>query len=155
MNKRRWIWSAAILLLAIGGVYPYLRWSRAGEGTRSALLEAMPADASAVFFVELAELRPTQFAAELFKWAPRPAADAEYARFVRDTGFDYERDLDRAALAVIKKGANTAFFAIADGRFDRKKIAAYLLPWGTREMRGTRELFSVPQTGDTAKITFT
>jgi hypothetical protein len=153
MNKRRWIWSAAILLLAIGGVYPYLRWSKAGEGTRSALLEAMPADASAVFFVDLAELRPTQFAAELFKWAPRPAADAEYAQFVRDSGFDYERDLDRAATAIIKRGTDTTFFAIADGRFDRKKIAAYALRSGTRDIRGSHEFFSVPQAG--SKLTFT
>ena len=155
MNKRRWIWSAAILLLAIGGVYPYLRWSRAGGGRRSALLEAMPADASAVFFVELAELRPTQFAAELFKWAPRAAADAEYAQFVRDSGFDYERDLDRAATAIIKRGTDTAFFAIADGRFDRRKIAAFALRSGTREIRGSHEIFSVPQEGSAGKLTFT
>src|ERR1700686_2618379 len=113
MNKRRWVWSAAILLIAIGGVYSYLRWGGAGEGTRDALLPAMPADPNAVFFADLAELRPTQFAAELFKWAPRPAADAEYAQFVRDTGFDYERDLDRVALAVIKHGPDTIFFVVA------------------------------------------
>ena len=154
MNKRRWVWSAAILLIAIGGVYSYLRWGRAGESTRGALLAAMPADANAVFFADLAELRPTQFAAELFKWAPRPAADAEYAQFVRDTGFDYERDLDRVALAIIKNGASTAFFAIADGRFDRREIAAYALQSGTREIRANQEIFSVPQTG-AAKITFT
>jgi hypothetical protein len=115
----------------------------------------MPADAKAVFFVELTELRPTQFAAELFKWAPRPAADADYALFLRGTGFDYERDLDRAALAVIKNGANTAFFAIADGPVDRNKIAAYALQSGTREILGSHEIFSVPQTGSTARIAFT
>jgi hypothetical protein len=155
MNKRRWVWSAAILFLAIGGVYSYRRWGRTGGGTRGALLAAMPADANAVFFADLAELRPTQFAAELFKWASRPAVDAEYAQFVRDTGFDYERDLDRVALAVVKSGANTAFFAVADGRFDRKKIAAYALQSGTREIRGSHEIFSVAQAGSAAKITFT
>src|SRR5580704_7029906 len=152
MSKRRWIWSAAIFLVAVAGVYSYRHWSEAGEGKRDALLAAMPADAKAVFFVELTELRPTQFAAELFKWAPRPAADADYALFLRSTGFDYERDLDRAALAVTKNGANTAFFAIADGPFDRNKIAAYALQSGTREILGSHEIFSVPQTGSTARI---
>jgi hypothetical protein len=155
MSKRRWVWSAAITLIVVAAVYFYLRRNGVGEGTRDVPLAAMPADASAVFFADLTELRPTQFAAGLFQWAPRPAADAEYAQFVRDTGFDYERDLDRAALAVIKRGPDTIFFAVADGRFDRKKIAIYALQSGTREIRGGREVFSVPLTGNAAKITFT
>jgi hypothetical protein len=154
MSKRPWAWSAAVLFVVIAGLSAYFRWSGLGQGMRDPLLAAMPADASAVFFVDLAELRSTQFATDLFKWAPRPVADAEYAQFVRDSGFDYERDLDRAAIAAIKDGASTAFFAVADGRFDRKKIAAYALQSGTREMRGTREIFSVPQAGNAAKITF-
>ncbi len=155
MSKRRWVlWSAAISLAGIAAVYSSLHWGGRDEGTRDALLAAMPADASAVLFADFAELRPTRFAAELFQWAPRPAADAEYAQFLRDTGFDYERDLDRAALAVIKHGQDTTFFAVADGRFDRKKIAAYALQSGTREIRGGREISSVPLTGSAAKISF-
>jgi hypothetical protein len=155
MSKRRWISLIAVFLVVSAAVYSYFHWSGAVQGTRNPLLVAMPADASAVLFVDFAELRSTQFAAGLFKWAPRPVADAEYAQFVRDTGFDYERDLDRAALAVIKHGPDTIFFVVADGRFDRKKIAAYALRSGTREMGGTHEIFSVPQTGNAAKITFT
>ncbi len=155
MSRRRWIGLIAAFLVVTAVVYSYSHWRGADQSTRDPLLAAMPADASAVVFVDFAELRATQFAADLFKWAPRPVADAEYAQFVRDTGFDYERDLDRAALAVSKRGPDTIFFAVADGRFDRKKIAAYALRSGTREMRGTREIFSVPQTGNAAKITFT
>src|SRR5713226_7835644 len=82
MSKSRWVlWSAAISLAGIAAVYSSLRWGGRGEGTRDALLAAMPADASAVLFADFAELRPTRFAAELFQWAPRPAADAEYAQF--------------------------------------------------------------------------
>jgi len=155
MSKRPWIWLIAVFLVVTVVVYSYSHWRGAGQGTRDHLLAAMPSDASAVFFVDFAELRSTQFAAGLFKWAPRPVADAEYAQFVRDTGFDYERDLDRAALAVSKHGPDTIFFAVAEGRFNRKKIAGYALQSGTREMNGTREIFSVQQTGNTAKITFT
>src|SRR5260370_13230265 len=155
MSKSRWVlWSAAISLAGIAAVYSSLHWGDRSEGTREALPAAMPADASAVLFADFAELRPTRFAAELFQCAPRPAADAEYAQFLRDTGFDYERDLDRAALAVIKHGQDTTFFAVADGRFHRKKIAAYALQAGTREIRGGREIFSVPLTGSAAKISF-
>jgi hypothetical protein len=154
MSKPRWVlWSAALSLAGIGIVYAYLRWNGQGGGaTRDALLAAMPADASGVLFADFAELRPTRFAAELFQWAPRPAADAEYAQFLRDTGFDYERDVDRVALAIIKHGQNTTFFAVADGRFDRKKITTYALQSGTRELRRGQEIFSVPLTGSGTNI---
>ena len=155
MSRRRWIGLIAAFFVVSGAIYSYSRWRGAGQHTRDPLLVAMPAEASAVFFLDFAELRSTQFATELFKWAPRPVADMEYAQFVRDTGFDYERDLDRAALATIKHGPDTITFAIADGRFDRKKIAAYALRLGGREMHGTREIFSMPQTGNAGKITFT
>jgi hypothetical protein len=154
-QRRRVCWLAVILLAFSGAVYSYLRWSRVSDATRDALLSAMPADASLVVFADLAALRSTQFAAELFKWAPRPAADAEYAQFLRDTEFDYERDLDRAALAVVKNGADDVLFAVADGRFDRKKISAYALQSGMREVRGGREIFSVMRTDHAGKISFT
>src|SRR5579864_5810946 len=150
MSKRRWVWSlAAFLLVATGAAYLYARWTRHVEGGRDALLAGMPVDAGAVLFVDLADLRPTRFAAELFQWAPRTSSDvdAEYSQFLRDTGFDYERDLDRVALALLKRGADTLFFAVADGRFDRRKISAYALRTGTREVHGSREIFIVPLTG--------
>src|SRR5260370_26965106 len=103
MSKSRWVlWSAAISLASIAAVYSSLHWGGRDEGTRDALLPAMPADASAVLFADFPELRPTRFPPELFQLAPQPAADAEDAQFLRDTGFDYEHDLDHAALALIK-----------------------------------------------------
>src|SRR5260370_11691431 len=94
MSKRRWVlWSAAISLAGIAAVYSSLHWGGRDEGTRDALLAAMPADASAVLFADFAELRPTRFAAELFQWAPRPAADADDAPVLPHTALRY-----RAAL---------------------------------------------------------
>jgi hypothetical protein len=62
----------------------------------------------------------------------------EYAQFVADTGFDYTRDLDRVAIAFwptdLAPAANAAgdnpALAIADGRFDQRKITAYALRVG-------------------------
>src|SRR5260370_17306677 len=105
MRKSRWVlWSAAISLAGIAAVYSSLHWGGRSEGTRDALLAAMPADASAVLFADFAELRPTRFAAELFQWAPRPAADAEYAQLLPDTGFHYHRALHRPALPALQHG---------------------------------------------------
>jgi hypothetical protein len=74
---------------------------------------------------------------------------------LRETGFDYERDLDRAAIAVIKSERDSKLFAIAEGRFDRRKIEAYASQFGTRENRGGHEIFSVPLTDADRKISFT
>ena len=156
MNKRRWtVWIAAILVagsLALFDAY----WHRrdAGERTREAVLSAMPPDASAVLFADLAELRSAPFAAAFYNWIPKNQADADYAQFLRETGFDYERDLDCVAIAVIKDQKESKLFAVAEGRFDRKKIEAYASRSGTREARGGREIFTVPLSDSARRISF-
>lgn len=100
--------------------------SEPDANARRQLLRLLPTDATTVIFLDLDEFRASPFLAKLYSWASRPAEDSEYAQFVRDTGFSYERDLKRAALAVSNRGATTNLLAIADGKFERKKIEAYL-----------------------------
>src|SRR5258708_15116279 len=156
MNRRRWTLSIAAILLAgcLAGLDAYWHWHDSGAATRDAVVSAMPPDASAVLFADLAELRRAPFAAELYNWIPKGQADAEYSQFLRETGFDYERDLDRAAIAVIKGENESKLFAVAEGRFDRAKIEAYVSQSGTRENRGGREIFSVPLSGSARRISF-
>ncbi len=147
MNKRASLGlAAALLLLGAIAFYAYQRWSSDEGSARATSLATMPFGASAVVYADFAALRQSPFAAEFFAWAPRPQIDADYAQFLRDTGFDYERDLDRVAIAAIKHGQDTVLFAVADGRFDRKKITAYASQTGARENRGNREIFTVPVT---------
>src|SRR3984893_15111424 len=142
MNRRAWIAAAAtLLLLSAVGFYAVERWGGAEDARRTSTLAAMPAGATAVLFADFAEIRQSTFVAELYAWAPRPQIDADYAQFLRDTGFDYERDLERISIAAIKQAQDTTVFAVADGRFDRKKITAYALQSGTHETRGGREIF--------------
>src|SRR6267154_2409294 len=82
--------------------------------------------------------------AEFYSWIPKGQVDAEYAQFLRDTGFDYERDLDRVAVSFIKAEKDSKMFAVVEGRFDRNKVEAYAARSGIRENRSGRELFSVP-----------
>jgi hypothetical protein len=156
MNRPRWtLWTAAILLAGyLVSLDAYWHWRDAGAGTRDALLSEMPSDASAVLFVDLKELRRSPFATELYNWIPKGAADAEYAQFLRATGFDYERDLDRIAVAVVKDQKESKLFAVAEGRFDRKKIEAYASQSGTHENRGGREIISVAPNENDRKISF-
>jgi hypothetical protein len=156
MTKRKSITALAIaLLLGALGFYASKRWSIDQNRVRAEILALMPGDASAVVFVDLAELRKSPFFLQLYKWAPRPEADAEYAEFLRNTGFDYERDLNRLALAVEKRGQQSALFAIADGKFERQKIAAYATKAGTLEKHEGRDIFSVLLSGSTRRISFT
>ena len=90
------------------------------------LLQHAPPGTSGILYVDVAQVRQSPFAQKLFAWAPKPEADAEYARFLQDTGFHYERDLHRVAFSAARRGSQSVWFAIADGSFDQKKIAAYL-----------------------------
>src|SRR5579864_3151115 len=155
MNKRTL--AGTILSVMAGSTiafYAYQHWGSSGSSARSDLLAQMPANASAVVYIDLDALRQSPFLAELYKWAPQPTADPDYAQFVQSTGFNYESDLNRLSIAMLKHGQDTPLLAVADGRFDRKKIAAYASQSGTRENRSGREIFSVPLSG-TRRVTFT
>jgi hypothetical protein len=156
MNKRRLAGTIlAVILVGAIALYGYQHWRGSDDSARNDLLAQMPTDASAVLYIDLDALRQSPFLAELYKWAPQTKADADYAQFLQSTGFNYESDLNRASIALLKHGQETTLFAVADGRFDRKKIAAYASQTGTTENRSGREVFSVPLSGSARRITFT
>src|SRR5467141_1398743 len=156
MKKRAWIGLAALVVLLSAAVFfGFREWGVQHSSARGETLALMPTDASAVIFVDFSELRQGPFFAQLYAWVPKPQADADYAQFVKDSGFDYERDLDRVAIAVEKRGQDSALFAILDGKFDRQRISAYALKDGSVVKTGGREIFSVPVGGTTKKIIFT
>ncbi len=156
MKKQAWFGLvAAALLLGAAAFYGYQRRNAQSSSTRSNALGMMPADASAVLFADFAELRTAPFVVQLFAWAPKPQADPDYAQFLKETGFDYERDLDRIAVGFVKRAQDSTLFAVADGKFDRQKISDYAVKTGAVAKSGGREIFSVPLTDSTKKIAFT
>ena len=155
MKKWAWIGLAGLAVLLSAAIFfGYRKWGVQNSSPRGETLALMPTDASAVLFVDFSELRQAPFFAQLCAWAPKPQADADYVQFVKDSGFDYERDLDRVAIAVEKRGQDSALFAILDGRFDRQKIAAYAQKNGSAGNAGGHEIFSVPVSGTAKKISF-
>jgi hypothetical protein len=156
MNKQRIAATVvAVLVVATIALYAFERWNGSESSPRNELLAQMPADASAIIFMDLDALRQSPFLAELYKWAPQPKADADYAQFLQSSGFNYESDLNRVSIALLKHGQEGTLLAVAEGRFDRKKISAYASQSGTRETRAGREIFSVPVSGSARRITFT
>jgi hypothetical protein len=153
MKKQHWIIVLAGVLLSAAVFWGFQRWGATSGAPRDELLVLLPSDASAVIFLDLDELRRAPFIARLYSWAPKPPSDADYTQFLKDTGFDYERDLHRLAIAT-KRGKDSIFFAIAEGKFDHAKLSAYALKFGALAKNGGREIYTVPVGGTSKKISF-
>jgi hypothetical protein len=154
-KKTQFVPLATAVGLAILFLIAYFAWFHQAIPERNAVLSWMPGDARAVLFIDLADLRRAPFFADLLAWAPKPDTDQEYRQFVRDTGFDYEKDLNRVAVAFEQQGAQKIFFAVASGHFDKKKIKAYAQKNGALQNSGGTEIFSVPIAGSSARLSFT
>ncbi len=137
---------AVVVLLAavLAGAWLYFRSATGdSQGGREDLLGLLPADSTTVVYVDLKELRASAFLAQILAWAPRPAADEEYTKFVQATGFDYERDLDRMAISFSGTPQNPKTVAIAEGRFDQKKMEAYSAQFGNLKTASGKTIYAV------------
>ena len=156
-GKRAWIAVAVLvaILCGCGGAYFYYFRARIAAlpvptmkatPQQADLLSLLPGDARVTGFADLATLKNSAFVQEFEKLGPSPAEDPDYSAFVRETGFDYARDLDTVAVAAWPDFSSTQQLApggpavpafrvvvFGDGRFDAAKIAAY----GTRSGRAT------------------
>ena len=166
--KRAWIVIAAVLLCIVAAGVAYYFWQARplppivsnlpgvpAAGPPPDILSQLPADAPVVAYIDAGNLRTLQnspLAAALGLASPGPQADRDYANFVRDTGFDYTRDLDHAAIAVWPASFGTPdnilgedrVLAIADGRFDPQKIKAYALRTGKEIAHDPQPVYEVP-----------
>jgi len=166
--KRAWIVIAVVLLCLLGAGVAYYLWQARPlppivstvpgvpiGGPPPDILSLLPADAPVVAYIDAASLRTLQnspLAAALGLASPGPQADRDYSDFVRETGFDYTRDLDHAAIAAWPASFGTPenvlgehrVLAIADGRFDQQKIRAYALRTGKEFPHGLQPVYEVP-----------
>jgi hypothetical protein len=97
------------------------RWDRtSGASLTPAQLSAhLPPSAQVRIFIDVRALRNARILALL---AASPAEqDADYRRFVQQTGFDYQRDLQ--TLLAASDGAKRYF--LLSGRFDWARLTAY------------------------------
>jgi hypothetical protein len=157
--------AAMVCIVGVAGAI-YLHHSRQplparpgiSSGPASGILEELPPDAPAIAYVDVAALEKLQDSPlagllGLTGTAPGQVTDRDYAQFVRATGFDYTRDLDQAAIAFwpsdLSPAANASgdnpSLAIADGRFEQRKIIAYALRvGGKKETVGAHPRYIVP-----------
>jgi len=164
MKRSTLILLLLLALMAAAVLYYYYWWRKAvppAPGPAPSLVSLLPADADFVFYVDAAALRASPFVQELLAALPSPKEDRDYADFVRRTGFDYTRDLDRIAAAIrpriegSKGRRDDSVTAIAEGRFDRQRIGAYAIETGKRTRLGGDEAYIVPaQNGGSVLLLF-
>lgn len=157
MMKKPKIVAATLIVVALsGGTFLAFRhWRSDSSSERERLWALMPEDASAVVYVDLAQLHSWPFLAELLRLAPKVAADSDYAQFLQETGFHYETDLYRMALSINLQSQHPSVFAVGLGKFDRKKIEAFASQYGSLKTADGRTLFAVPPNGSNRKAYFT
>jgi hypothetical protein len=161
-STKRALIAVAVMVCTLGlvaALYLY-RLHRPLAGTSSgpapSILAELPSDAPAIAYLDVAALRKLQYSplsAVLGLTKNGSETDRDYADFVRDTGFEYTRDLDQASIAFwptsLAPAANAAgddpALAIADGHFDQHKIEEYATRAGGKpEQRGNRTIYVVP-----------
>ncbi len=80
-------------------------------------------DAPAVVYIDLETTRRLT----PFKSRMPVQREAQYEEFIRETGFEIERDLDHAAFAIhTGTHGDTRYTEVLDGRYDHAKLSAYL-----------------------------
>jgi hypothetical protein len=157
MSKRK-IVAALSIVVVVPLVLVFALWhwhSGAALSERERLLSLLPEDASAVVYVDLTQWHSSLFLTELFHFAPKVAPDSDYSQFLKETGFHYETDLDRMALSINLQSQNPTAFAVAQGKFDRKKIDAFASQYGSLKTADGKTLFAVPLNGSNRKAYFT
>jgi hypothetical protein len=152
-RSKTWIAIVVLLILGVLAGAVFLRKHAAPEPAR-----LLP-DGDAILY---ANLKPVRAFSDFGK-TPRKDGDPDYQKFVAQTGFVFERDLDEAAVSVHGELAGamgpdtvaptTRFSWIFDGRFNSEKLTNYLktLANDTDEYRGVT-VYSVPLQGRTVRV---
>ena len=143
-----------LLVIAAIGFAIYLRKRAAPEPAR-----LLP-DSDVVFYANLRNVR------RLISFGDKPVKqdEPEYQEFVRETGFQFERDLEEAAFAVHrvvilpkKKGeaptTEARYSEVLVGKFDSQKLTAYLHKISKAEERYREtEIFAIPIEDRTVRV---
>ena len=114
----------------------------------------------AFFYVNLSWLRRLNAAKHL----PAVSRDPEYERFIQQTGFQFERDLDRAAFAVHYPASwggsahptsadQPRFSEVFEGNIQAEKLTSYLKKIATSvDNYRSVDVFSIPLEGRTVRV---
>ena len=113
-----WQLAAIVMAMCAGAViFAWFRQTRAFSAVE--MLECLPPDQATHVYVDFAALRKGGILQLIA--GNKAAEDPEYQKFVSQTGFDYSKDLDAAAVAFFH---GSEYFTLR-GRFAWAKLAEY------------------------------
>jgi hypothetical protein len=150
-QRRRNLWIAVAVLLAFGAILVavLLRKHAAPDAVR-----LLP-NADAVLYVNL---EPVRLLTDLGKKPPK-TREREYDNFVQQTGFEPERDLDHAALAIHygntpgNPASETRYSEIMQGHFNSQRVSDYLKKLSKQvEPYKDFDIFIIPLEGRTLRV---
>jgi hypothetical protein len=152
--RRRLLIPLSVLLIVVAvGLIVTLRKQAPPEAAR-----LLPG-ADGFFYINLKWIRTFNATGQL----PPVSREPEYQKFVEETGFQFERDLDQAAFAIHYPqswGSGTAgsaseprFSEVFVGKVDSARLTAYLKKLSTSvdDYRGF-EIYSIPLEGRTVRV---
>lgn len=157
--RRRRLWIAILLLLVAAAIASLVLLRRRAAPEAIRLLP----EGDAVLYLNLGLIRVGTQVPQI----PEVTHEADYAAFVRETGFEFERDLDEVALAIhslptpVPQGTPPSgtpplpyrTSEVFVGRFDSKSLSGYLkkLASGTEGHRDT-DIYDIPYEGRTVRV---
>jgi len=147
-RTRKTLWIVAAVLLVLAAAI-FLRFKAPPEAAR-----LLP-ESDGIVYVNLRPLHA------VMRQNMKPITRApEYEDFVEKTGFDWERDLEEAAVSLHRmqdpKGPNgpVAYSMVLVGKIDGKRLAGYLDAHATdRENYAGHIIYSLPSEGRTVRVT--
>lgn len=115
--------------------------------------------ADGFFYVNLQWMRRANVSGQL----PSVSHDAEYERFIQETGFQFERDLNQAAFAIHypssqPRGGNanpkeTRFSEVFVGKIEGDRLAAYLRKLASKvDTYRSIDIYEIPLEGRTLRV---
>ncbi len=149
-RKQLWVALAVVLVIAGGIVTAVLLRKRAAPDA----VRLLP-NSDAVLYINF---EPIRLFTDLGKH-PVKDRDPQYEDFVRQTGFEFERDLDKAALAIHYgtssrgKSTETRYSEILQGHFDSGRVEVYLRKLSASvEHYGNFDIYIIPLEGRTVRV---
>jgi hypothetical protein len=150
-NRRRNLWIAFAVLLVIGAIVAALLLRKRAAPDVVRLLP----NADAILYVNL---EPVRLLTDLGKNPPKNR-EPEYQEFVSQTGFEFERDLNRAALAIHygqpvgNHAGETRYSEILQGHFDGQRVSEYLRTLSKEvERYHDFDIYIIPLEGRTVRV---
>jgi hypothetical protein len=114
--------AAAVLALLLAAGSGWWLWRQKQD--RSILFNRLPAENSILLYIDMERLRRSAALLPLVRSRVEP--DPDYAAFVKQTAFDYQRDLDAATVCYL----SDRVYVLARGRFDEAKLRQYAVAQG-------------------------